>query len=99
MNWPSNWRLQIADCIREDGLQTEEVKRKNGNVTGRGRERGGLVEERQRQNATNSKRAEPCACIRNAIELLSTGAGPLLSTQGRGRVKPAPSASRAAGKF
>jgi len=42
------------------------------------------MEERQRQNATNSKRAEACACIRNAIELLSTGAGPLLSISGQG---------------
>lgn len=40
---------------------------------GRGRE---VAAERQRQNATNSKRAEPCACIRNAIGPLSTGARP-----------------------
>lgn len=39
----------------------------------RGRE---VAAERQRQNATNSKRAEPCACIRNAIGPLSTGARP-----------------------
>lgn len=43
---------------------------------------GGVAAERQRQNATNSKRAEPCACIRNAIGPLSTGAGPLLSRAG-----------------
>lgn len=40
---------------------------------GGGRE---VAAERQRQNATNSKRAEPCACIRNAIGPLSTGARP-----------------------
>jgi len=54
------------------------VGRTRYGTDGGGRE--SRAEERQRQNATNSKRAEPCACIRNAIGPLSTGAGPLLST-------------------
>jgi len=103
--------LAIANCGahprgRLPGRRDESAERY---VTdGGGRE--SRAEERQRQNATNSKRAEPCACIRNAIGPLSTGAGPLLSTGvvagGRardegeiGRAQPAPSAPRAAGKF
>jgi len=55
-------------------------KRRVGRTVADGGGRESRAEERQRQNATNSKRAESCACIRNAIGPLSTGAGSLLST-------------------
>lgn len=102
--------LAIANCGSARTASTDqrgEPRAAERYVTGRGCKRGGLrAEKRQRQNATNSKRAESCACIRNAIEPLSTGTGPLLSTREgerreRGEVtaRSAPSTPRAAGKF
>lgn len=101
--------LAIANC---GSARTASTDRRGRMLTGRGgRERekrregeggGSRAEKRQRQNATNSKRAESCACIRNTIEPLSTGTGPLLSTRGGERAGGGVRAlnpARAAGKF
>lgn len=88
-------RAEERNVGTERGSEGERRRRK----IGRGLKRAAT--ERQRQNATNSKRAEPCACIRNAIEPLSTGAGPLLSTAGaKGQsLPPRPAAGTSRGKI
>ncbi|KAG7189161.1 hypothetical protein KM043_008725 [Ampulex compressa] len=79
----TNGRAGLKEEAEEDEDEAEEEEEEEEEEKEDARQKGpNRPAERQRQNATNSKRAESCACIRNAIGPLSTGAGPPFVSRG-----------------